>query len=96
MIMKQNWVCKQCGLYQKVDPNRIKAGQRVYFYKNIAYREANQMINVDIVRGVVLRRNDDFITILSGSGVSRVKAVDVHPEDVPTNFVYNKFGSCDC
>jgi len=89
--IRENWVCKQCGLYQKVNPNAIKAGRKVYFYKNknIANRTTDQ-INVDIVKGVVLCRNNDaFITILTSTGIAKVKAMDVYPEDAPTYFVYN-------
>lgn len=93
----KKWVCKQCGLYQKVNPNCIKASNRVYYYKNkkIADRVSDQT-NIEIVKGVVLRRNDDIITILGNRGISKVKATDVYPEDAPTNFVYNMFGTCEC
>ncbi|WDZ51820.1 hypothetical protein LF296_03215 [Acinetobacter vivianii] len=93
----KKWVCKQCGLYQKVNPNAIKAGLRVYFYKNKirANREPDQ-INVESVKGVVLRRSDDFIMVLGNTGISKVKATDVYPEDAPSNFVYNMFGACKC
>ncbi|WP_202743796.1 hypothetical protein [Acinetobacter calcoaceticus] len=95
----KNWVCKQCGMYQKVNPNGIKAGQKVYFYKNknIADRLADQ-INVDVVKGTVLRRDNGFITIVVSEsvGIVKVKAADVYPEDAPINFVYNMFGACAC
>ena len=93
----KKWVCKQCGLYQKVNPKGIKAGQIVYFYKNKNRAErAPDQINMDVLKGVVLRRNDDIITILSNVGIAKVNAINVHPEDAPTNFVYNMFGACEC
>lgn len=93
----KKWVCKQCGLYHKVNPNTIKAGSRVYFYKNKtrSNREPDQ-INVEAVKGVVLRRNDEFITVLGNAGILKVKATDVYLENAPSNFVYNMFGACKC
>lgn len=90
------WVCKECDLYQKVNPNVIKAGCRVYFYKNknLADQVIDQ-INVVAIKGVVLRRNDDFIFILTSAGVSKVKATDGYLEDAPTNLVYNMFRACN-
>lgn len=93
----KKWVCKKCGLYQKVNPNGIKAGNRVYFYKNkkIADRALDQ-INVEVIKGVVLRRNDDIITVLGNRGISKVKAIDVNLEDAPSSLLYNMFGTCEC
>lgn len=92
----KKWVCKQCGLYQKVNLDGIKAGRKVYFFKKNRAERAPDQINTDVVKGVVLRRNDDIITILSSTGIAKVNAIDVHPEDAPTNFVYNMFGACEC
>ncbi|MCU4369576.1 hypothetical protein [Acinetobacter courvalinii] len=91
------WLCKQCGLYQKVNPNAIKAGVIVYFNKNkTRANRVHDQINVETVKGVVLKRNDGFITVLGNGGISKVKATDVYPENAPSNFVYNMFGACEC
>lgn len=96
MVMKK-WVCKQCGLYRKVKPNLIKVGQRVYFYKkrNLADRASDQ-INEQVIKGVVLRKDEEFITVLTSKGMSKVSAKDLFLEDAPINFVYNMFGVCEC
>lgn len=93
----EKWVCKQCGRYQKVNPNAIKAGDRIYFYKNKKIVDhTSDQINVEIIKGIVLRRNEDIITILRYRGVSKVNAADVYPEDAPSSLIYNMFGTCEC
>ncbi|WP_151863397.1 hypothetical protein, partial [Acinetobacter sp. TUM15512] len=61
----EKWVCKECGLYQKVNPKVIKAGQKVYFYKNKNYiNRYFEKVEMNIVRGVVLSKRGNLITVL--------------------------------
>lgn len=96
LIMKK-WVCKQCGLYRKVNPGNIKVGQRVYFYKKkkCAERTPDQ-INEEPFKGVVLRKENGLISVLTNKGISKVNDNDLYPENAPINFVYNMFGVCEC
>lgn len=93
----KKWVCKQCGLYRKVKPNNIKVGQRVYFYKKkrLAGRISDQ-INDELIKGVVLRKDENFISVLTTTGISKIEPKNIYLENAPINFVYNMFGVCEC
>lgn len=94
----KRWICKQCGLYQKVNLNGIQVGRKVYFYrsKDISNQSFDQINNKDVVRGVVINRNRDYFTILCSGRVFRVKAKDIFQDDATANFLYNMFGTCEC
>ncbi|MCU4639185.1 hypothetical protein [Acinetobacter courvalinii] len=93
----KKWVCKNCGLYRKVNPNNIKVGQRVYFYKKKKCEEQTSVqINEEPIKGVVLRKENGLISVLTNKGISKVNDKDLYLESAPVNFVYNMFGVCEC
>ncbi|ENW84309.1 hypothetical protein F909_00216 [Acinetobacter sp. ANC 3929] len=93
----EKWVCKECGLYQRANHKKIKAGQRVYFYKNKNHiNRFFEHIETNIIRGVVLSKRGNLITVLASGKVSKVLNVDVYPECAPMHFIYNMFGTCEC
>lgn len=93
----EKWVCKECGLYQKVNPKHIKAGQRIYFYKNKNHiNRFFEQVEHNVIKGVVLSRRGKFFTVLGNGKIFKVLKVDVYPECAPMHFIYNMFGSCEC
>lgn len=94
----KRWICKQCGLYQKVNLNGIQVGRKVYFYKGegISNQTFYQINNKDVIRGVVINRNCDYFTILSCGRIFKEKSRDIYHDDETANFLYNMFGACEC
>lgn len=89
----KNWVCERCGQYKKVKPNGLKTGRMAYFYKN--ENRAGRTFS-QIVRGVVLRMNDDFITILGTQEKHKVSAHEVFLDETINDSFYSSLSGCEC
>lgn len=91
-MINDKWICKECGLYIKVDFNNIKIGDEVEFKIFID----NSLENYKFLKGVVNKKENNNFYVSSCSGLFLMSKNNLYPSDAPVDFIYNMFGTCFC
>ncbi|MDQ9037263.1 hypothetical protein RFH07_11695 [Acinetobacter seifertii] len=80
--------CSKCHGYKKINFNKIKIDDIVYFYDG-----DNE---IKLIKGIVTDRLNKFLYILTSNGTFWMEDRQVYPYDAPSQLTYNIFGTCFC
>lgn len=87
-----NWVCKKCYQYKKIEKEKIKVDDVVEFFGE------NTRMQKIIIRGLVLRnfRLKRKILILTKIGIKKIDYEEIYLLNAPSEITYKIFGTCSC
>lgn len=89
----KNWKCRNCGLYIRVDKDKIKVGNVIVFSKVVLIQRYKKM---KLAQGVVVGREQEKFKVLHEGAYYFLEKDEVYPADAPVFFLYNMFGECKC